>query len=115
MLLGLTHRRAGEHVILDRSSSVCGSILLKPFGASIWMLREEQVDRSQEIALFATTTTASRQELIRQQWVFGASGSTTEMEDFAIGLRQVTLLELEIDPGRHDKNVGASLQAVQIG
>ena len=77
--------------------------------------REEDVDRSQEIALFATSKTSPRKELVRQQWAFSPQGSNAEVEDYYFDLRDVTTLELEIDPGRHDKQVFASLQVIQIG
>ena len=77
--------------------------------------REERVDRSQEIALFATSKTSPRKELVRQQWVFSPRAATTEIEDYFFELKDVTVLELEIDPGRHDKQVFASLQSIQIG
>jgi hypothetical protein len=77
--------------------------------------REEEVHRSQEIALFAVSKTSPRKELVRQQWVFSPQGATTEVEDYFFDLNGVTALELEIDPGRHDKHVFASLQSIQIG
>jgi hypothetical protein len=77
--------------------------------------REEQVDRSQETALFATFNGSPRKELVRQQWVFSPRGATTEVEDYFFDLKDVTALEIEIDPGRHDKHVFASLESIQIG
>jgi hypothetical protein len=77
--------------------------------------REEEVNRSQEIALFATSKMSPRKELVRQQWVFSPQGATTEVENYFFDLSDVTVLELEIDPGRHDKHVFASLQSIQIG
>jgi hypothetical protein len=77
--------------------------------------REEEVSRSQEIALFATSKISPRKELVRQQWVFSPQGATTEVEDYFFNLTDVTVLELEIDPGKHDKQVFASLQSIQIG
>ena len=77
--------------------------------------REEEVTRSQEIALFATSKTSPRRELVRQQWVFSPQGATTEVEDYFFDVKDVTTLELEIDPGRHDKQVFASLQSIQVG
>jgi hypothetical protein len=77
--------------------------------------REGEVSRSQEIALFATSKTSPRKELVRQQWVFSPQGATTEVEDYFFHLNDVTALDLEIDPGRHDKQVFASLQSIQIG
>jgi hypothetical protein len=75
---------------------------------------EQEKDRSQEIALFATSIGFSRKELVRQQWVFTPQGSTAEVEEYFFDLREVTVLELEIDPGRHDKQAFASLQSIQI-
>lgn len=77
--------------------------------------REQDVDRSQEIALFATFSGSPRKELVRQQWVFSRSGATTEVEDYYFDLKELSVLELEIDPGRHDRLVFASLQSIQIG
>jgi hypothetical protein len=76
---------------------------------------EERVDRSQEIALFATVSNSPRKELIRKQWVFSPRGSTSEVEDFFFDLPNLTVLELEIDPGRHDKKVFASLESILVG
>ena len=76
--------------------------------------REERVDRTQEIALFATAQNYPRKELVRQQWVFSPRGATTELEDYFFDLKGVTAIELQIDPGRHDKQVFATLESIQI-
>lgn len=67
------------------------------------------MNRSQETALFATSKTSSRKELIWQHWVFSPQGANTEVENYFFDLSDVTASELEIDPGRHDKHVFASL------
>lgn len=77
--------------------------------------RENERERSQEIALFATAGAVPRRELLRQQWTFSPGGSTSEVEEYVFELNDVTVLELEIDPGRHDKQAVASLQILQIG
>jgi hypothetical protein len=79
------------------------------------VFREQEVSRSQEIALFAITKLSPRKKLVRQQWVFSSQGATTEVEAYFFDLGDVTALELEIDPGRHDKQVFASLESIQIG
>jgi hypothetical protein len=79
------------------------------------VFREEQVDRAQEIALFVIAQNATRKELVRQQWVFSSRGSNTELEDYYFDLKGVTAIELQIDPGRHDKQVFATLESIQIG
>ncbi|ADW71348.1 hypothetical protein AciX9_4397 (plasmid) [Granulicella tundricola MP5ACTX9] len=76
---------------------------------------ETQVSRSQEFALFVTTAREPRREILRQQWSFSPSGSTTELEDYKVDLPGVTVIDLELDPGRHDAGVFASLQALLIG
>ncbi len=77
--------------------------------------REERVDRTQEIALFATTQNLPGKELVRQQWVFSPRGATTEVEDYFFDLKGVLSIELQIDPGRHDKQAFATLESIQIG
>lgn len=52
---------------------------------------------------------------MRQQWVFSPGGVTTEVEDYYFEVKGITALELQIDPGRHDKQVFATLQSIQIG
>jgi hypothetical protein len=75
---------------------------------------EELNQRAQEIALFATQKAVARRELVRQQWVFSPTGSKSEVEDFYFDLKDVTTLELQIDPGRHDKAMFATLQTLQV-
>ena len=77
--------------------------------------QEERVERSQEIAIFATSTGSQRRELVRQQWVFSPNEATTETEEYFFDLQDVLVVDLEIDPGRHDKSVFASLKSIQIG
>jgi hypothetical protein len=77
--------------------------------------REERVERTQEVALFATVHESPKKELVRQQWMFSPRGATDEVEDYCFDLEGVTAIELQIDPGRHDKAVFATLEAIQIG
>jgi hypothetical protein len=113
--LEATLRTDGELSIQGRSYYGFALTARSQLGAFIWFFREQEVSRSQEIALFATSKTLPRKELVRQQWVFSPQGATTEVEDYFFDLSEVTALELEIDPGRHDKHVFASLQSIQIG
>ena len=75
---------------------------------------EEVNQRAQEIALFATQKGTPRRELVRQQWVFSPNGSKREVEDFYFDLSNIAVLELQIDPGRHDKAMFATLQTLQV-
>jgi hypothetical protein len=74
---------------------------------------ESQHERSQEFCISATTDGEKRQ-IVRQQWSFSPTGSTTEVEDYTVNLANVSALELEIDPGRHDKSAHASLHSIAI-
>jgi hypothetical protein len=75
--------------------------------------RESQQERSQEFSLSAVSNGDNRQ-IVRQQWSFSPSGSTTEVEDYTVNLTGVSTIELQIDPGRHDKQAHASLQSIAI-
>jgi len=77
--------------------------------------REESVERSQEIALIATFDGGPARELVRQQWTFSPNGAMTEEETYFFDLKSVTSIELQIDPGRHNKQAYATLQTIQIG
>ena len=75
--------------------------------------REPTQERSQEFSLAAVVAQEKR-ELLRQQWSFTPNGSTVEVEDYTINLSDVLMIELTIDPGRHDKQAYASLQSIAI-
>jgi len=74
--------------------------------------REDGPERVQEFGLYATAANQARREILRQQWSFNPEGSTREIEDYSVDLVDVTVIELEIDPGRHDKQRIASLQFI---
>jgi hypothetical protein len=76
--------------------------------------REEHKERAQEFALFATSSANQRQEIVRQQWTFSPGGSATEVEDYSVDLPAILSLELEIDPGRHDKSAMATLESISV-
>jgi hypothetical protein len=76
--------------------------------------REQSRERSQEFALFASSAAFQKREIVRQQWTFSPGGSAIEVEDYTVDLAGVLSLELEIDPGRHDKQAIASLESLAI-
>lgn len=78
------------------------------------VFREENDERQQEFALHAITSTGDRREVRRQQWTFSPGGATVETEDVELNVPDVSVLELEIDPGRHDKQKVASLQFLGV-
>jgi hypothetical protein len=75
--------------------------------------RETQHERAQEFSITALIDGEKRQ-IVRQQWSFSPTGSTTEVEDYTVNLPNVSALELEIDPGRHDKSAHATLHSIAI-
>ena len=76
--------------------------------------QEVTASRSQEFALFSTSSDAERRELVRQQWTFSPGGSTEEVEEYVVNLQNVISIDLLVDPGRHDKNVFVSLRALRL-
>jgi hypothetical protein len=64
---------------------------------------DSAAERSQEFAVFVNGEDGALQEVVRQQWSFSPNGATEEIEDYAVALSGVTVLELRIDPDRsHD-------------
>ena len=76
--------------------------------------REHRMPRSQEFRLSAITATGQKREIVRQQWNFSPAGSTTEVEDYAVQLHDVSVLELEIDPDRGNPHAVASLHSIAL-
>lgn len=76
--------------------------------------REARRERSQEFLLSATSSTGEKHEIVRQQWNFSPGGSAIEVEDYTVHLPDVEIVELEIDPGRHDRKAVATLQSIAI-
>lgn len=79
---------------------------------------ERAAERMQEIAIFVEIAGVGVQELRRQQFTFSPHGSTEEVEDFAVELARVTMIEFRIDPDRnHDPKRSqnyASLAALRL-
>ncbi len=75
-------------------------------------------ERSQEFTLLAKSEDGTTHEIARQQWNFSPNGATEEIEDYAVALTGVTVLELQIDPDRsHDPSQSrtyASLMSLKI-
>lgn len=74
----------------------------------------ERGHRSQEFCLSAIDTSDRKRLIARQQWNFSPGGSTLEIEDYDVDLKDVAALELEIDPGRHDRQAIATLQSFAV-
>jgi hypothetical protein len=78
---------------------------------------DRTAERSQEFAVYVGSG-AEMREVVRQQWSFSPHGSAEEIEDYAVDLHGVTILELRIDPDRsHDPKLSqsyASLQSMKL-
>ena len=78
-------------------------------------VRERETARFQEFALrFSSDGGNSFQEIVRQQWNFDPRGSTLEVEDYRVRLREVGILELEIVPDRNGGEAFASLAGWRV-
>jgi hypothetical protein len=75
---------------------------------------ERQHARSQEFVLRWSADGESFREIVRQQWNFSPSGSTSEVEDYAVALACVSALELCIVPDTSGGDVRASLAALRL-
>ena len=75
---------------------------------------EPQVSRTQEFVLRYATKDEAPTEVLRQQWVFSPSGSTTEVEDYGVDLRDVSTLELQLVPDIAGGDARASLTELRL-
>ena len=76
---------------------------------------EMQTARTQEFVLrWAAGQGQSFNELVRQQWTFSPTGSTSEVEDYRLNLADVGVIELAIKPDISGGNVRASLASLRI-
>jgi hypothetical protein len=75
---------------------------------------ERETERVQEFVLRYASATETDREIVRQQWTFSPTGSTQEIEDYAVELESVTKLELVIDPDRGRGQSLATLNALRL-
>ncbi len=76
---------------------------------------ETEVERTQEYILRWSADEGCRfHEVLRQQWNFSPTGSTTEINELHVNLQGVTVLELIIIPDISDGDVRASLQQLKL-
>ncbi|MBV9443414.1 MAG: hypothetical protein JO217_12035 [Acidobacteriaceae bacterium] len=60
---------------------------------------ETEQERTQEFSLKCSQGgSAAEREVVRQRWNFSPQGATREVEDYAVELDDVRVLELTIDP-----------------
>jgi hypothetical protein len=75
---------------------------------------ERETERAQEFVLRYTSARETDREIVRQQWTFSPTGSTQEIEDYAVELESVTKLELVIDPDSGRGHSLATLNALRL-
>ena len=82
----------------------------------MWLVFEESENtRTQEFVLrWSPDTGNSFREIVRQQWNFSSPGSVREIEDYAVELSAVTVLELIIVPDISGGAAHASLASLRL-
>src|SRR5262252_3237261 len=90
----------------------------KPVSIHRIELRFHEVDceRTQEFILrWSSEAGGSATEIVRQQWNFSPTGSTTEIEHYVVDLDTVSVLELAIRPDLRRPEAVASLASLRLG
>jgi uncharacterized protein (DUF736 family) len=76
---------------------------------------EAESERKQEFMVrWSSAAGGPEKEIIRQQWNFSPGGSTTEIEDYAVDLDGVSVLELAIQPDVGGREAVASLAVCRL-
>ena len=79
------------------------------------LFNEDQHARTQEFVLrWSADAGQSYQEIVRQQYNFSPPNSTSELEDYAVDLVGVSVLELKIIPDISGGNALASISQLRI-
>jgi len=77
----------------------------------IWLVFEElENTRTQEFVLRSHSGKGTSREIVRQQWNFSPSGSVQEIEDYAVELFDVRVLEIVIVPDKSGGEARAGLR-----
>ena len=77
---------------------------------------EPDNERTQEYVLrWSPDGGQSFREIVRQQWNFSPTGSTTEIEDYTVALEGVSVLELVIRPDLGRREAVATLASWRVG
>jgi len=76
---------------------------------------ETETPRTQEFVLrWSPDQGKSFREIVRQQWNFSSPDATREIEDYAVDLSNVTLLDLTIEPDKENGKARASLSSLRL-
>ena len=72
-------------------------------------------ERTQEFILrWSSASGGLATEIVRQQWNFSPTGSTTEIEHYVVDLDAVSVLELAIRPDLHRQEAVATLASWRV-
>jgi hypothetical protein len=82
----------------------------------IWLAFEDsEVSRTQEFILrWSSHVGQPFREIVRQQWNFSSPGGVREIEDYAVDLVDVGVLELIIVPDKSGGEARASLVTIRL-
>jgi hypothetical protein len=89
----------------------------KPVSVHRMELRFHEADceRTQEfIVRWSSESGGPATEIVRQQWNFSPTGSTTEIEHYVVDLDAVSVLELAIRPDLHRQEAVATLASWRV-
>jgi hypothetical protein len=77
---------------------------------------EPEVERTQEFVIrYSSAQGGPKQDVVRQQWNFSPTGSTSEVERYDVNLERVSVLELSIRPNLNNQTGRASLASWRVG
>jgi hypothetical protein len=82
----------------------------------IWLVFEdiEQTRRQEFVLRWSQGMEHPFREIVRQEWNFSPQGSVREVEDYAVGLSDVMVLELTIVPDKSGGEARASLRSFRL-
>ncbi len=79
------------------------------------VFEETETKRTQEFTLrWSPDRGSSFREIVRQRWNFSSPDATREIEDYAVDLSNVTLLDLTIEPDKENSKARASLLSLRL-
>ena len=77
---------------------------------------EGDFERTQEFTVrWSSAAGGPAKEIVRQQWNFSPAGSTTEIEDYVLDLKDVSVVELAIQPDLRGREAVATLASWRLG
>ena len=75
---------------------------------------ETGIERTQEFTLRWSDAAGTFREIVRQQWTFSPQGSTSEVEDYQVQLKNLSVLELTLKPDLTPDSAFATLARCRV-